>query len=435
MRRIQYVLILFLIFGFAEYLKSQQIKSNPSDEVNQKSIDIDLTRKASPDRSTDLKTANEQLLYFTSTSLLSDDRHLIFLSDRTGNPNIFMRDLKTDQERQLSNNREGLLKSYVYFDGTPYKGLGKASISVDPRKGLIYYFQGRTIMVVDTSGVRRKLGEYPVGQMTAFTHVSGDGTRLCVPTTDARALDGDKLLKGKPDFDIDKRVQEENLSSYLRVYDTNTGKEIQCERVQKGWITHVQFSPVDNQLILYNYEYTADSGTRRMWLWDGKKHIQLRDKANGRSRYDWTCHEMWQRDGKAIIYHGNYDKGPAYIGKINPDGTGRVEITLPVGWKRYGHFTVGDSGILVSDGCYEQPDDKQYPNDSNWAGMWICLLKVDWEQKHIQWIPLCRNGSSWRSQDEHPHPIVNHASKFVFFTSDMNGKRAVYQVPLSEQVN
>jgi hypothetical protein len=428
MRRILFILIVVLIAGVVKYSKSQQIKNNLRESVIPKSIDIDTTQTVIPWRSTTLQTANEQLLYFTSTSLLKDDRHLIFLSDRTGNPNIFMRDLKTGKERQLSNNKDGILKSYVYFDGIPYKGLGKASISLDPDRGLVYYLQGRSIMVVDTSGAERKLGEYPLGQMTAFTHVSADGKLICIPTTDAHALDGDKILSGKPDYDIDKRVQEENLSSYLRVYDTRSGKEVRCERVPKGWITHVQFSPVNNRLILYNYEYTADSGTRRMWLWDGKKHIQLRDEANGRSRYDWTCHEMWQRDGKAIIYHGNYDKGPAYIGKINPDGTGRVEITLPAGWKRYGHFTVGDSGILVSDGYYAQTDDNQYSPDSNWAGMWICLLKVDWEQKHIQWIPLCRSGSSWRSQDEHPHPIINHASTGVFFTSDKDGKRAIWQL-------
>lgn len=33
--------------------------------------------------------ANDQLLYFTSTSLLADDRHLVVISDRTGHPNLF----------------------------------------------------------------------------------------------------------------------------------------------------------------------------------------------------------------------------------------------------------------------------------------------------------------------------------------------------------
>jgi hypothetical protein len=111
----------------------------------------------------------------------------VFLSDRTGQPNIFLRDLKTGREKQLSFNTAGFLKSYVYFDGTPYHGLGRASVSLDAERGVVYFLQGRKICAVDTNGTQRVLAEYPEGQMTAFTHVSADGTRLCVPTTDARA--------------------------------------------------------------------------------------------------------------------------------------------------------------------------------------------------------------------------------------------------------
>jgi len=366
--------------------------------------------------------ADGQLLYFTSTSLLADDQHLVFLSDRTGQPNIFVRDLKMGQDRQLTTNKEGFLKSYVYFDGLPYRGLGKASVSVDPQRGIVYYIQGRQIRAVNTNGVERVLAEYPAGQMTAFTHVSADGARLCVPTTDARALDGDALLKGKPAYDIDERVRQESLSSYLRVYDTASGKEISCERVPKAWITHVQFSPRDSNLILYNHEWSADCGINRMWLWDGHRHLRLRTEGAGRSRSDWTCHEMWERDGSAIIYHGGYAKGASYIGRVNSDGTGLVEIALPAAWKRYGHFTVGSPGWLVSDGCYEQSD------DSPGGGAWISVLQVNWQSKHYDWWPLCRHGSSWRSQDAHPHPIYNHAADAVYFTSDKTGKLAVCRV-------
>ena len=368
--------------------------------------------------------ANDQLLYFTSTSLLADDRRLVFLSDRTGHPNVFLRDTKTGEERQLTRNDEGWLKSYVYFDGQPYRGFGRASVSVDPERGVVYFIQGRKICAVDTQGKQRVLAEYPEGQMTAFTHVSADGTRLCVPTTDARALDGDTLLKGKPPYDIDARVQAENLSSYLRVYDTATGQEVLCERVPRAWITHVQFSPRDRNLILYNHEWPSDCGIRRMWLWDGQRHIRLRTEGDGRKRADWTCHEMWERDGSAIIYHGGYAKGPSYIGRVKTDGSGLVEIALPPAWKRYGHFTVGRPGWLVTDGCYEQPDD---PGPKG-SGAWISVLKADWEAKRYDWLPLCRHGSSWKSQDAHPHPIFNHAADAVYFTSDKTGKRAVYRV-------
>ena len=361
--------------------------------------------------------ANEQLVYFTSTSLLADDRRLVFISDRSGQPNVFLRDMKTGAERQLTANTEGVLKSYVYFDGTPYCGFGKASVSVDAQREVVYYIQGRQIRAVDANGAQRVLAEYPEGQMTAFTHVSADGARLCVPTTDAAALDG-------PPRQTDERVQQQNLSSYLRVYDTATGKELLCERVPKAWVTHVQFSPRDHNLILYNHEWPADCGIRRMWLWDGRTHFRLRTEGEGRSRSDWTCHEMWDRDGQWIIYHGSYADGPAYVGRVKPDGTERVEIALPAGWKRYGHFTVGRPGELVSDGYYEQPDDP----DPKGSGAWICLVKADWLAKKLDWTPLCLSGSNWDSQDSHPHPIFNHAADAVFFTSNKSGQRAVYKV-------
>lgn len=74
-------------FNTTQVIEAQNIKVNI--------VNIDSTKRVLPIRSTKVYNANEQLLYFTSTSLLSDDRHLIFLSDRSGFPNIFMRDLKT----------------------------------------------------------------------------------------------------------------------------------------------------------------------------------------------------------------------------------------------------------------------------------------------------------------------------------------------------
>ena len=97
--------------------------------------------------------ANDQLLYFTSPSLLADDRRLVFISDRTGQPNLFLRNLVTGEQWQLSRNTEGFLKSYVYFDGTPYRGFGKASVSVDAVRGKVYFIQGQQICCANTAGV------------------------------------------------------------------------------------------------------------------------------------------------------------------------------------------------------------------------------------------------------------------------------------------
>ena len=100
MRTIPFFTTVFLIFAVAANSKSQQIKGNLNEPVVQESTDIDTTRKSNSWKSTSLKGDNDQLIYFTSTSLLRDDRHLIFLSDQTGFQNIFMRDLKTGKERE-----------------------------------------------------------------------------------------------------------------------------------------------------------------------------------------------------------------------------------------------------------------------------------------------------------------------------------------------
>lgn len=382
-----------------------------------------------PERVTEDFDSNEQLLYFTSTSLTSDDGRIVFISDRTGQPNLFDRDLLSGHERQLTANTEGYLKSYVYFDGTPYCGFGKASTSFHDPSGTLFYIQGREIRKIEATGKETTIACYPAGQMTAFTHVSADGKRLCVPTTDEAALDGEKQLSRRPGYNIDERVQKEGLASYLRVYDTSTGEEILCDRVSKCWITHVQFSPVDSDLILYNHEWPSDCGVRRMWLFDGRSHRRLRTEYDGRSRDDWTCHEMWERDGSAIIYHGEFADGRPYIGRVKPDGSNLQEIALKTGCKRYGHFTVGDPNVLVTDGYYQAEGDRDTK-----GGDWICRLDVNWEESDIQWSPLCRNSSSWNSQDAHPHPIIDHSSKYVYFTSDMDGKRAVYRMRLVAKV-
>jgi hypothetical protein len=379
-----------------------------------------------PEKITRNSDSHDQLLYFTSNSLTSDDSQIVYISDRTGHPNVFVKELLSGHERQLTTNNEGHLKSYVYFNGIPYRGFGKASTSFHAPSGTLFYIQGREIRKVDVSGKQRTLAQYPDGQMTAFTHVSADGKKLCVPTTNEYALDGKKILTGRPDYNIDERVQREDLSSFLRVFDTETGEELICEEVKRCWITHVQFSPVDSNLILYNHEWASDCGIRRIWLFDGNRHLQLRTEEDGRSRNDWTSHEMWERDGSAIIYHGKFTHGTPYIGRVYADGTGHQEIEIKTGCARYGHFTVGNPNVLVSDGYYEEEGDKK-----SFGGNWICRFDLNWDENEIAWTPLCRNSSSWTSQDAHPHPIIDHSSRFVYFTSDMDGKRAVYRIPLT----
>lgn len=377
-----------------------------------------------PQRVSRHRDANEQLLYFTTSSFLDGGNTLVFLSDRTGDPNLFALDLRSGEERQISFNAAGHLKSYAYFDGQVGKGLGKASPCVHAESRTVFWIEGFEVRARRLDGDPRVLTRLPESLLTAYTHASADGRRLAVPTVDARALKGPLTAEGNP-RGVDERMRREGLASYIRVHDTSRGDLLSCVRVPLAWVTHAASDPRDPDRILYNHEWCADPGVRRMWLWDGSRHRALRTVSEPG---DWVCHETWAPDGSYVLYHGKTggwgrEGGGPFLGRWT-ETDGCRETPLAANFTRYGHFVPGPDGRIVTDGYYETPQDQ--PSE---RGQWISLLRVDWRERRIDWTPLCRHGSSWRTQDDHPHPVFDPSGAHVFFTSDRDGRRAVWKIP------
>ena len=405
----------------------------------------------------DTDSYDTQLLYFTCSSLDVSDNWLYMMSNRNGSPNVIVKSLSTNEERVLTNNHSGTLKSYVYFTGTLNKGLGKASVCLDSLRNIVYFIQDKWICSVNQNGRITKLNQIPDHRMTAFTHVSSDGRYLCVPMTDGRCLDYDPDIEGsgldkRPIYSIDQRVQEENLSSYLCVYDTHTGALIYEKRIPKCWITHVQFNPVNPNLIMYNHEWSSfDCGIRRIWVYDRSTDTIRRIRTEGtdtlgntrgyvRSVEDWICHEMWSDDGKEIIYHGGYANGPALVGNYDLKRDTYWEIALPDDYDAYGHFTMDHEGNLVCDGYYRFPGETRRvfsnstdngPDPHKKDAEYICKVIPDWSRGILKWIPLCRHESDWLGQDAHPHPIFSHSGDRIFYNSRMHKTVNVYCVSTS----
>lgn len=402
----------------------------------------------------DRETYDTQLLYFTCSSLSRDDKRIFLLSDRNGSPNVWVKELTAGEERMLTDNKKGTLKSYVYFDGTFNEGLGKASVSLDCVNNVVFYIQDDKICKVDLNGTITVLNHIPDGRMTAFTHASSDGKRLCVPMTDGRCLDFDPETEGsgldkRPIYNIDGRVQEEHLNSYLCVYDTETGELLYEKTVPHCWITHVQFNPVNPEVIMYNHEWPSFScGIRRIWVYDHSKDEIRRIRTEGndtlgnprgyaRNAEDWVCHEMWSDDGKTIIYHGGYENGPAMVGKYDMDLETYWEIALPDDYNAYGHFLMDHVGNLVCDGYFKYPwEVKKVRENSTDNGPdphkkdaeYICKVLPDWDNGVLTWVPLCKHESDWLGQDAHPHPIYSHTGDRVFFNSRIGNTVNVYCV-------
>jgi hypothetical protein len=235
------------------------------------------------------------------------------------------------------------------------------------------------------------------------------------------------------------------MNSYLRVYESHTGKKIAEEKIAHAWITHVSFCPKDKEKILYNHEWASyDYGIRRMWIWDGMKHIMLRESKKEKGKDDFVCHEVWDDKGESIIYHGRYSNETTFLGRVSSDGSEITEIEIPKLYQREGHVIPCDERLLVTDGFFDRSDllwkikNKMKSilrgKEAHFCGKFITLMKVNWKEKKIQWMPLCEHGSDWRSQDSHPHPIFNRAKNEVYFNSNRTGRSAIYKVDISRRI-
>jgi oligogalacturonide lyase len=90
---------------------------------------------------------NAQHLYFTGPSLTADDRRLVLLGDR-GRPargpydpeaalNIFVLDRDQRTLEPISANRDGILRSYVYFGGHQGRGIAPGSVALHAGSGAV----------------------------------------------------------------------------------------------------------------------------------------------------------------------------------------------------------------------------------------------------------------------------------------------------------
>ena len=377
---------------------------------------------------------DDMVLYFTSNSVLADDRRMIFIRTVDDCNNIWTVNMETGEERQITYFTETSPHALPIheFRQHDYPALNVGSVVLHNRTGKIYFVKDRKLWRFDLNGNGRVLTRLPDKVDIGNCHVNEAGTKFLTCTVDDRAFD---LLDANHSNhrDIDRYIRQRNLSSHLLVYDTDNGALLMDEVVHSGWVSHVQFSPVDDRLILYNHEWADDQGIRRMWIFDGRQHIRLRTEDEGRSRDDGVVHETWERETGHLIYHGALADDTKYIGRItfaDPHDATRytiTEIPLPPECRKYGHFAAGNGHLLVSDGHYALPGEKE-----SWGGEWITLFMPDWEKKTVTLKPLCRHRSSWSCQEAHPHPVFNHAADAVIFTSDFEGRRAVYKVDVKQ---
>ena len=406
------------------------------------------------------RTANCQLLYFTTYSVTADGGTLAAItnawSTHPEGASLARIDRATGKMEPLAVFPGPALQAYPYFarprsadpkqdylfNGTvATHGLNKSSPCLHPASGQLYFVLGRDDGWGQLDGVnlhdgrRRTIAEIPPDRTVGYTHLDAAGEHLLLSLADRRILDFGAVRQGNRE--MSENYAKFGLTTRLVEVELATGKtKLRWE--EPAWVTHVQYHPRRRDLVLYNHEWTWPLGVERIWLKaDGGERVKVRRedrpirfRVSPDLGLDDVAHEVWQENGEAVIYHGvRWDAGEypeQFVGRAPVDpGAPLQEISIPRDRPSfYGHFFPSRAGdFVITDAIANEAGQKQR------RGNLISRLNLDWERGTMEVVPLCVSGTSWHTQDNHPHPVLTPDQREVLFTSDVSGVRQIYSVP------
>lgn len=206
-------------------------------------------------------------LYFHFSNFTADNRHLVFISNRSGSWQLFRADVETGRIVQLTDDPQVNAST-----GCPDH--------TDPRR--LYYLRGAAVMALDILDfTTRKVGQIPPPHLGGFQQptLSGDGRWLAL---------------GK---------QRDEANWEIGLMNTQTG-EYRTVLTQGFRIGHVQHSPTD-PLIFYVWE-TGGYAPQRTWLVNvdgtGNRPFYARTAATNwfTPLKEWVTHEAWVKDTGAM---------------------------------------------------------------------------------------------------------------------------------------
>lgn len=213
--------------------------------------------------------------------------------------------------------------------------------------------------------------------------------------------------------------------------DLNTG-ERDTLLEENQWLGHPIYRPFDDNTVAFCHEGPLDQVDARMWLMneDGS-HIRKAKRPEAGESY---THEFWVPDGSALMYVTYVKDSPVrYLSRVDGN-TGADEKLLAM--PPCSHVMSNDSGTLViGDGSGTPIDiaDSSGYGDVNDPYLWLFDLQKKRSHRVV------KHSSSWRVLDgdrqvTHPHPSFTPDEKSVLFSSDKDGKPALYLAEIPADV-
>ncbi len=358
--------------------------------------------------------------YFTNLAFAEGGRSFIYLAeDEKHCFEMYKVNAEGGPAMRLTHSTDKVPEPSWYYPCKRFTGVNWASCAVGPKTNKVYYYVGFQVFKLDIATLKTDLiYEIPRDRTPAIPHLSFNEDLLLIPTTDRKIEEvPESATRQREVHDL---VKQAKLTSDITIVKTSGGAEKTLE--ENSWITHVQFSPTDSNLILYCHEGIWQQVEQRIWLLNTStgQSRRIRDQRGTNLQIG---HELWLDDGKHILYHGWDGKKDDPRAGWSMAGIIDIETDQFTEWQFldgtfYGHFySWGTGDYLITDGVWDQK-----------------LLHLIHAKKDGTWAkkPICRTDSSWKSQELHPHPRVSPDGKWTVFNSDRDGTPAIYMARLPE---
>ncbi len=330
-------------------------------------------------------------------------QRLIFVSYRTGNPQIFAEERATGELRQLTDRPD----------------LAESEWSVHPSHDgkAVFFTAGTSGWRLDLETLEeRELVNFDVACKSKLA-VKGAATAMKDEGMVASAMGTTALSHDDRWWAIRFKVGPE---SALAIVDTDTGEHDIILR--RDSIAHLQFCPDDANLLYY-----AGPLTDRVWVIhrDGSGNRRL--YARNIEKNEWITHETWIPGTRELAFVD----WPRGVRCINVDTGAERQVSTFNAWhaisNRTGTCMVADTnfpdiGIQIFD-----------PRDGIGEPQTLCYPGASSLGEHWNGPFPYANGpvQVYAPQHTHPHPSFSPDGQHVVFTSDRSGYAQIYEATLN----
>ncbi|EOV9017371.1 oligogalacturonate lyase family protein [Cronobacter muytjensii] len=349
--------------------------------------------------------------YFYQKCFFNDGSHLLFAGEFDGHWNYYLLNLEKAEAVQLT------------------EGAGDNTFGgfLSPDDKFLYYVKNDRVLREVNLATLEERDVYRVPEAWV-----GYGT--WVANSDCNRLVGIEIAKSDyvplSDWKIFHDFFHKGPHCRLVRVDLRTGAS-ETILEEKIWLGHPIYRPFDDHTVAFCHEGPHDLVDARMWMVneDGSNVRKVKAHVEGES----CTHEFWVPDGSALVYV-SYLKGQQgrTIYRYLPDsGVNEEVMPMPACSHLMSNF---DGTLLVGDGSGTPVDVKDtsgYTIDND-----PYLYVFDVAKK--AYYRVARHDTSWDTfagsrQVTHPHPSFTPDGNAILFSTDKDGKPAVYIAKLPEQ--